>query len=54
MITEIAIDTIEPEEICSELKQIILMLKHPELEEELATELMDGSWKVGNAVIDFK
>ena len=54
MITEIAIDTIEPDEICSELQQIILMLKYPQLEDTLATELMDGSWKVGKSVIDFK
>ena len=53
MTTEITIDTINPEEICSELKQIILMLQYPQLEDELATELMDGSWKVGNAVIEF-
>ena len=52
MITEIAIDSIDPEEICSELNQIILMLKYPQLEDELATELMDGSWKVGKSVIE--
>ena len=54
MITEITLDTSNDEELISNLKTILDVFQDPKLEEELATELMDGSWKIGNAVIDFK
>lgn len=53
MITEITIDTANDKELCSTLQTLIDVFQNPKLQDELATELMDGSWKVGNAVIEF-
>lgn len=54
MITEITLDTANDAELRSNLQTILDVFNNPKLEEELATELMDGSWKIGNAVIDFR
>ena len=54
MITEITLDTANDAELRSNLQTILDVFNDPKLEEELATELMDGSWKIGNAVIDFR
>ena len=53
MITEITLDTANDAELCSNLQTIIDVFQNPKLQDEIATELMDGSWKVGNAVIEF-
>jgi hypothetical protein len=54
MITEITLDTDNHTELCSNLQTILDVFNSPELQDSCATELMDGSWKIGNAIVDVK